>query len=380
TKVTARPSRTHKDQQRLPFSVAPVALSFLSSRAMKYTSQALWIAFPGLAAILFASAMGLFNRKNHMPVDGKTVLLTGASEGMGRSVALQLAAKGANLVLVARNASRLEELITELKAAAKHPETQRFKYITADVTAENYAAPIVAEATAWNGGRSPDIVWCIAGMATTGFFTEVPFSETRKNMDVNFYGTAEMAHAILREWLAPEAPVEDEPRHLIMTTSVVAFFTVAGYAPYAGSKWAIRGLADTLSQELLLYPQNVKIHVVFPGTITSPGLERENETKPQITHQLEELDPVQSPEEVARLSIKGLERGDYFVTVAFLGSLMKWSGLGGSLRNNWVLDTFMIWVTSWVWVFMLPDLLRQCRNYGKKHGHPATYGKPKPRA
>ncbi|GJC80743.1 3-ketodihydrosphingosine reductase gsl-3 [Colletotrichum liriopes] len=307
--------------------------------------------------------MGLFNRKNHMPVDGKTVLLTGASEGMGRSVALQLAAKGANLVLVARNASRLEELITELKAAAKHPETQRFKYITADVTAENYAAPIVAEATAWNGGRSPDIVWCIAGMATTGFFTEVPFSETRKNMDVNFYGTAEMAHAILREWLAPEAPVEDEPRHLIMTTSVVAFFTVAGYAPYAGSKWAIRGLADTLSQELLL-----------------PGLERENETKPQITHQLEELDPVQSPEEVARLSIKGLERGDYFVTVAFLGSLMKWSGLGGSLRNNWVLDTFMIWVTSWVWVFMLPDLLRQCRNYGKKHGHPATYGKPKPRA
>ncbi|OHW91242.1 short-chain dehydrogenase [Colletotrichum incanum] len=331
---------------------------------MEYTSQALWIAFPGLAAILFASAMGLFNRKNHMPVDGKTVLLTGASEGMGRSVALQLAAKGANLVLVARNASRLEELITELKAAAKHPETQRFKYITADVTAENYAAPIVAEATAWNGGRSPDIVWCIAGMATTGFFTEVPFSETRKNMD----------------WLAPEAPVEDEPRHLIMTTSVVAFFTVAGYAPYAGSKWAIRGLADTLSQELLLYPQNVKIHVVFPGTITSPGLERENETKPQITHQLEELDPVQSPEEVARLSIKGLERGDYFVTVAFLGSLMKWSGLGGSLRNNWVLDTFMIWVTSWVWVFMLPDLLRQCRNYGKKHGHPATYGKPKPRA
>ncbi|GJC95817.1 short-chain dehydrogenase [Colletotrichum higginsianum] len=347
---------------------------------MEYTSQALWIALPGLAALLFASAMGLFNRKNHMPVDGKTILLTGASEGMGRSVALQLAAKGANLILVARNAARLEELVAELKAAAKHPETQRFKYMTADVAVENYAAPIVAEATAWNGGRSPDIVWCIAGMATTGFFTEVPFSATRKNMDVNFHGTAEMAHAILREWLAPDAPVEDEPRHLIMTTSVVAFFTVAGYAPYAGSKWAIRGLADTLSQEVLLYPQNVKIHVVFPGTITSPGLERENETKPQITHQLEELDPVQSPEEVARLSIKGLERGEYFVTVAFLGSLMKWSGLGGSLRNSWVLDTFMIWVTSWVWVFMLPDLLRQCRNYGKKHGHPATYGKPKSKA
>ncbi|WYZ40029.1 hypothetical protein EsH8_IV_000370 [Colletotrichum jinshuiense] len=347
---------------------------------MGITAQALWIALPGLAVLLLAYAMGLFSRKNHMPVDGKTVLLTGASEGMGRSVALQLAAKGANLVLVARNGARLEELLVELKAAAKSPETQRFKYIVADVARENYAAPVIAEATAWNDGRSPDIVWCIAGMATTGFFTETPFSETRKNMDVNFYGTAEMAHAILRVWLALDAPIEDEPKHLIMTTSVVAFFTVAGYAPYAGSKWAIRGLADTLSQEVLLYPQNVKIHVVFPGTITSPGLERENATKPQITHQMEELDPVQSPEDVARFSIQGLEKGEYFVTVAFLGSLMKWSGLGGSLRNNWFVDTFMIWVTSWVWVFLLPDMLRQCKNYGKKHGHPATYPKPKPNA
>ncbi|KAI8290928.1 3-ketodihydrosphingosine reductase gsl-3 [Colletotrichum sp. SAR11_57] len=336
-----------------------------------------WLSLGGLAAVLFASAMGLFNWKNHMPVEGKTILLTGASEGMGRSVALQLAAKGANLALVARNAARLEELVTECKAAAKNPSTQRFTFFTADITLENYAAPLLADVKAWNDGRSPDIVWCIAGMASTGFWIETPFAQTRRNMDVNFYGTAEMAHAILREWLAVDAPVEKEPKHLIMTTSVVAFFTVAGYGPYAPSKWAIRGLADTLSQELLLYPQNVKIHVVFPGTITSPGLEKENLTKPQITHQLEELDPVQSPEEVARLSIKGLERGDYFVTVAFLGSLMKWSGLGGSIRNNWVVDTFMIWITSWVWVFMLPDIMRQCRNYGKKHGHPATYPKPK---
>ncbi|KAK1502243.1 short-chain dehydrogenase [Colletotrichum tamarilloi] len=346
---------------------------------MGYASQALWIALPALAAALLASAMGLFNWKNHMPVDGKTVLLTGASEGMGRSVALQLAAKGANLILIARNAARLQELVAECKSAAKNPSTQRFTYITADITKEDYATPLLAEATAWNGGRSPDVVWCIAGMASTGFFTEVPFSETRRNMDVNFYGTAEMAHAILRVWLAPEAPVEAEPRHLIMTTSVVAFFTVAGYAPYAGSKWAIRGLADTLSQEVELYPQNVKVHVVFPGTITSPGLEKENLTKPQITHQLEELDPVQSPDEVARAAIKGLERGDYFVTVAWLGSLMRWSGLGGSLRNNWVVDTLGICLSSLVWIFILPDMLRQIRNYGKKHGHPATYAKPQPK-
>ncbi|OLN87848.1 3-ketodihydrosphingosine reductase gsl-3 [Colletotrichum chlorophyti] len=346
---------------------------------MGVTSQTLWIALLGLAAALFfAFTMGIFNSKNHMPVEGKTVLLTGASEGMGRSVALQLAAKGANLVLVARNAARLEELVAELKAAAKSPETQRFKYFTADISVENYAVPLLAEVTAWNGGRSPDIVWCIAGMATTGFFVDTPFSALRRNMDVNFYGTAEMAHAILREWLAVDAPVEDEPKHLIMTTSVVAFYTIAGYSPYASSKWAVRALADTLSQEALLYPQNVKIHVVFPGTITSPGLENENKTKPDITHKLEELDPVQSPDEVARLSIKGLEKGQYFVTVAWLGTLMRWSGISGSYRNNWIIDTIGIWIASLVWIVMLPLQVSDITKFGKKHGHPATYGKPKP--
>ncbi|TDZ61616.1 3-ketodihydrosphingosine reductase gsl-3 [Colletotrichum trifolii] len=324
--------------------------------------------------------MGIFNSKNHMPVDGKTILLTGASEGMGRSVALQLAAKGANLVVVARNAVRLEELVTELKAAAKSPSTQRFKYITADISVENYAAPVIAEAKVWNDNRDLDIVWCVAGMATTGFWAETPFSSTRRNMDVNFYGTAEMSHAILREWLAPEAPVTPEPKHLIMTTSVAAFFTVAGYGCYSPSKYALRGLADTISQELELYPQNVKVHVVFPGTITSPGLERENETKPAVTHKIEELDPVQSPEQVAREAIKGLERGDYFVTVAWLGTLMRWGALGGSLRNNWVVDTLGALITPWVWLFVVSDIMGTCRKFGKKYGHPRNHPKHQAKA
>ncbi|KAH6897222.1 hypothetical protein B0T10DRAFT_526398 [Thelonectria olida] len=318
--------------------------------------------------------MGLFGG-NQMPVEGKTILITGASEGMGLSASKQLAAKGANIILVARNVGKLENAINEVKAAAKNPNTQRFHYISADVSKPDYAGPLIADAIAWNQGQSPDIVWCIAGASWPALFVDMEMSSLRNQMDLNFYGSAEMSHAILKEWLAPTAPIEDQPRHLIMTSSVVAFYTIPGYAPYAPAKWAIRGLADTISQEVMMYPQNVKIHVVYPGTILSPGLVNENLIKPEITKILEESDPKQTPEVVAANAIKGLERGDYFVTVAWLGTLMRWGVLGGSFRNNWIIDILGAWLTQIIWIFVQPDLHGKIRKYGKQHGHPSTYPK-----
>lgn len=315
------------------------------------------------------SAMGLFGG-NQMPVDGKTILITGASEGMGLSVAKILSFKGANVVLVSRGVDKLKDALEIVKAAAKDKNKQRFHYIAADVSAPSYAVPLLEEVKQWNDGKSPDIVWCIAGTSTPELFIDMDMSSMRHQMDVNFYGTAEMSHAILREWLAPEAPVEKEPKHLIMTASVLALYTIPGYAPYSPSKWAMRGLADTISQEVMMYPQNVKVHVVFPGTILSPGYSREILTTPEITKILESSDPQQTPDKVAEVAIKGLENGNYFVTVAWLGAIMKWGVMGGSFRNNWVVDTVMSWLVSLIWIFVQPDLHGKIRKYGKTHGHP----------
>ncbi|OTA98861.1 hypothetical protein M426DRAFT_325655 [Hypoxylon sp. CI-4A] len=319
--------------------------------------------------------MGAFSSKNQMPVDGKTILITGASEGMGRSVARQLAQKGANLILVSRSAEKLAGVVAEAKSAARSPQTQRFHHITADVSKPDYAAPLLAEAVAWNGGRPLDIVWCIAGMSTPGLWFEAPLKQTRDQMDINFWGSAEMAHAILRLWCASDAPVVPEPKHLIFTSSVVALFPVVGYGPYTPAKSALRGLADTLAQELELYPQNVKVHIVYPATIGTPGYERENKLKPEITKIIEEGDPVQSPDNVASGSIKKLENGEYSITVAFLGHLMRWGSMSGSLRNNWFVDTIMSCLIPLIWIFVLPDILGKIRKYGKTHGHPTTYQK-----
>ena len=262
--------------------------------------------------------------------------------------------------------------LTNSKASAKNPGTQRFTYISADVSEPNYAAPVIAEAISWNNGHAPDIVWCIAGKASTGLWLDGSMEICRRNMDINYWGSAELAHAIMKEWLDPAAPVADEPKHFIFTSSVLAFYAIAGYSPYAPAKTAIRGLADTLAQEALLYPQKVSIHVVYPGSILSAGLEEENRTKPQITHILEEDDPQQTPDQVARQAIRGLERGEYFVTVAWLGHLMKWGALGGSPRNNIVIDTLLQMLLPLIWLVALPVINWKIKTYASKHGHPST--------
>lgn len=295
---------------------------------------------------------------------------------MGRSVAVQLAAKGAHVILVSRNVGRLEEALLEVKAAAASPSTQRFTYISADVSETDYAARVVAEAIAWNGGRPLDTVWCIAGMSTPLLFTDPgAMAATHRNMSVNYFGAAEMAHAILREWLtpSPSAAKWPEPKHLIFTSSVAALLPIAGYAPYTPSKSALRGLADTLAMELHLYPATpVRVHVVFPATIVSPGFARENETKPGVTLELEKADTPETPETVARRAVAGLERGEYFVTTSFLGWLMRCGALGSSGRNSWVLDTLVAWVMSVAYLFIMWDLNGQVAKWGRKNGTPGV--------
>ncbi|KAL2259259.1 hypothetical protein VTK26DRAFT_7125 [Humicola hyalothermophila] len=126
--------------------------------------------------------------------------------------------------------------------------------------------------------------------------------------------------------------------------------------------------------EANLYPDTpIRVHVVYPATITSPGLARENVTKPAITLELEKDEPPETPDTVARRAIAGLERGEYFVTVSFLGNLMRCGVMGGSERNSWLWDTLVGWIVPIIYFFVLGGMNRQVRAWGRAHG-PAGKG------
>jgi 3-dehydrosphinganine reductase len=205
----------------------------------------------------------------------------------------------------------------------------------------------------------------------------------REQMDSNYWSAAYLAHAILKPWLQPPSTSNttspQPPRHLIFTSSVLAFYPIVGYTQYAPAKSALRSLSDSLTQELNLYHPTtnpkIKISTVFPATIFTPGYTQENISKPPITKKLEEDDGGQNPDEVAAISVRALEKGEYLITTTLLGSAMRGSAWAGSPRNSWVRDTFMAWVTGLAWLFIQPDMDRKVRKYGKEHGHPSTYAK-----
>ncbi|KAI9676989.1 MAG: 3-dehydrosphinganine reductase [Caeruleum heppii] len=352
--------------------------------------------------------MGFLRRKSQFPVDGRTVIVTGGSEGMGRAVAKLLAQKGANIILVARNVEKLRAAVEYISSASARPD-QRFHYISADLTSPTEATRVLSESTAWNDARAPDIIFCCAGGSQPNLFVELSTDQLRAQMDQNYWSSAYIAHAALRAWLTPSphpskpsslssSATSPLPRHIIFTSSVVAFYPLVGYSPYAPAKAALRSLSDTLSQELQLYngsrlhpsssPQktgsDVKIHTIFPGTIYSPGYAREALSKPLITRKLEEDDKGQTEEEAARASIRGLERGDYLVMTSFLGRMLGAAAWGGSPRNGgWDLGGMMTRVFDIVltcglsvgWLFVQPSLDGKVRDWGRREGHPTSYKK-----
>lgn len=272
---------------------------------------------------------------------------------------------------------------------ARFPDKQRFHSIRANVTTADECARVVKEATAWNNGAPPDIVWCCSGSAHPTLFIDTPTEQFQTMMDSNYFSCAYMAHAVLNAWLRSPAPApapadsktktktKAPARHLIFTGSFVSFYSFAGFTPYAPSKAAIRSLADSLSQEMNLYAgarpdlPRVRVHTVFPATMPTQSLEDENRVKTDLTKALEEGDQVLSPEECARRAIAGLESGEELVPTSTIIRLVMTSMAGGSIRGGFwkgLVNTLLGWVVLVVMVFIRWDMDSKVASWGRRHG------------
>ncbi|KAI8670521.1 hypothetical protein NCS57_00523700 [Fusarium keratoplasticum] len=333
--------------------------------------------------------MGSFLSKNQFPVARRTVLITGGSRGLGLAAACQLAAKGANVIIAARDVAVLKDAFDQISQCALSIDDQRFHYLQADVTTATECARVIAEATAWNDGNPPDIVWCCSGSAHPSLFVDTPVEQFQTMMDSNYFSSAYMAHAALNAWLRPaidgntktaspeekKSPLLD--RHIIFTGSFVSFFSFAGFTPYAPSKAAIRSLSDSLSQEMNLYAgahpdePRVRVHTVFPATMETKSLEDENRVKTDVTKSLEEGDQILTPTECARRAIAGLESGQELVATSTIIRLVMTSVMGGAIRGGWLtglVNTMLSWIVMIVMVFIRWDMDFKVEKWGKKHG------------
>ena len=233
-------------------------------------------------------------------IEGRPVFVTGASKGIGRAIALELAAAGCPLMLVARGAEGLADVAWEIRT--RHPGLA-VEVFSADVT----DAAAMAEAVRAMVERigPPAGVICAAGFARPGYFEAIPDDVVRRLVEVNYLGAVFAVRAVL--------PHLESGAFVSLTSSVLGYMGAFGMAPYSASKFALVGLATSLRQELR--PRGIHVSVLCPPDTDTPGFATENETKPVETAELSKSAGLLRPEFVARKYLAALRRGRFLINV-----------------------------------------------------------------
>lgn len=209
------------------------------------------------------------------------------------------------------------------------------EYVVADVTCVDDTVRMVVEAEEKQGSKPVEVLFCCAGAAIPGFFIEQDPSLFEDQIKLNYLGTVNATHATVKQMIQNNIKGK-----IIMTSSTLGLMGMIGYSQYSPTKFAIRGLAECLRQELL--PYKIGVHVYFVATIDSPGNKVENESKPEITKIIEDGDMSDySAESRARTLLEGISNGQFQISSDFLTEVFRTSALGCVPGNGFIKDLIL---------------------------------------
>jgi short-subunit dehydrogenase len=182
-------------------------------------------------------------------MDTDTALVTGATSGIGAAFARRLAAEGSRLVLVARDADRLEATAGELRAAYG----VEVEVLPADLTDRAQSAAVEARL-----GEGVDLLVNNAGKGLRGRFWETPLADQEQMFTLNCTAVLRLSHAAL-------AAMVPRGRGDIIVVSSVAGFAPGARGPYGATKAWATGFAESLAGQLA--GTGVRVSAVAPGFV-----------------------------------------------------------------------------------------------------------------
>lgn len=231
-----------------------------------------------------------------MNLQGKTVLITGASRGIGRAIALELAQQGvAKLILLARNEYRLEQVAAEIEAL--NPGVKVVPLVV-DLTQSAVVSGLVSRA--WRDHGPIDMLINNAGVAHQHNFVSARFQDIEQELNVNLLGMYNITRFMARRMKARKAGV------IVNVSSLMGKLPAPSMATYSATKSAILGFTRALRAELA--SDNVRVVSLLPSL-----------TETDMVHNIQKLALVSTsqPEEVARALVLGLRRGSREILVGW---------------------------------------------------------------
>lgn len=183
-------------------------------------------------------------------IEGKVVVIMGASSGIGEATTKKLAEEGARLVIAARREDRLKALAQSLPKA-------EISYLVADVSNKEEVQAVIDLAIKKYG--RVDVLFNNAGVMPTAPLSESRFDEWRQMLDINIMGVLNGIAAVL--------PVmkKQQSGHIISTDSIAGHVVYPGSAVYCGTKFAVRAIMEGLRQEER--ENNLRSTIISPGAV-----------------------------------------------------------------------------------------------------------------
>jgi short-subunit dehydrogenase len=233
-------------------------------------------------------------------VAGSRALVTGASSGIGRALALALARQGADVFLVARREDRLEQLADEVRGLGR-----RCQFVAGDVTEPATRQAAIEGILREFGGL--DILVNNAGVSAMGPFAQGDPARLRRIFEVNFFAPLELIRAAIPALAAGRRPM------VVNVGSILSHVGLPNLSEYSASKFALRGFSEVLRAELRrpklpdgTSGQAIDVLVVSPATVTTEIWDRMLEVKGETAWR---AGRGSSPEAVARRIVRAMARG-----------------------------------------------------------------------
>jgi short-subunit dehydrogenase len=236
-------------------------------------------------------------------IRGSTAAVTGAASGIGRALALELAARGADLALADRDEAGLQSVAAEIARAHSCKVTVHRVDVGDPAQIEAFAQAAISAHPGLN------IVVNNAGVALFGQFNEIDQAQMDWLMNINFWGVVHATRAFLPHLSRQSAA------HIVNLSSIFGIIAPPGQTAYAAAKFAVRGFSESLRHELAVAKSPVQLSVVHPGGVAT-NIARNSRTGVGMTDNARRVQSIERFDKVAKTTpaaaalriIQGIEK------------------------------------------------------------------------
>ncbi len=257
-----------------------------------------------------------------MQLHRRTVLITGASRGIGAASARAFAAYPLNMALLGRDAAALQQLAAELQ---KHSGVQALPLV-ADVTDAQAVQDAVTKTAATFGGL--DILINNAGVGMRSPIGDIDLQTARRLFDVNFWGVVQVTQAVL--------PIMRRQHDglIINISSIIGRRAMPAAGMYCASKFALNALSEAMRVELK--PHNIRVVNFYPG-VTATAFSQNELTGDARGHHRNRM-PRTPADKVGRAIVRAARREPRDAYATWFDRVLVW----GALAAPWLVDWFLM--------------------------------------